>query len=680
MTFTLDQMAYEGLLGNPNITEEVIDTLLSSSPNKWILGATARSEKANEAQLELVYKKSKSYDVLYNLAGNPKTPVHILETLFKEHKEEVCGNTQIPNHLVSKITQVKKLSKKAQEDFDMCCFSLASNPALSDKKDQLILAKKMSEPEHLFLNPNLHLEVFEYLYNSEITGGRSIVRCKYFSEKHAKVILNSDDDGGLIEWAKYDVLSTQFCPKDIVLKARKDGSERERVAAFSNMSVPIDYANIDYMDLPLILGLIQRDDLPEELFIKIAELEAPPTDNKAANKWYSEIKHDLSRKNVPLSVLEILFSQGVVAPSNPNLSEEMLEHCITKGGVWDRRFALGNPKISLAKIKGYLGLEEKQSDVPKAKPFYELPDWYRHLVNAFWQLNYKEEVWTESPVPRIFIPELTDAIGPKDEIIGVIGGYFYKSDLGDQRIEEGYAQPIVQIDLGMLSKKTDINFGDKILQVWGDEDDWGQGGSALCEEVDREQVIERPDTCCIDVQLPEHLKNANQYDQAVACFDWSDSFYANNLGLRAPFFITGLDDAGLNVRLVNIQQREILSKKIAELNLSKKKIEEYYERNSSQEFTNEINALKNVQKFRLQTSFGNFNEENLVEFLEEFDDDFDYDEYEDEEVILGSGEWIPLMTLCGPLDDVIEDFYSIFYSRTMDGKFRYKAMAHRWCY
>ena len=60
MTFTLDQMAYEALLSNPNITEEVIDTLLSSSPNKWILEATADSEKANEAQLELVYKGSKS--------------------------------------------------------------------------------------------------------------------------------------------------------------------------------------------------------------------------------------------------------------------------------------------------------------------------------------------------------------------------------------------------------------------------------------------------------------------------------------------------------------------------------------------------------------------------------------------------------------------------------------------
>ena len=667
MTFTLDQMAYEALLSNPNITEEVIDTLLSSSPNKWILEATADSEKANEAQLELVYKGSKSYDVLYNLARNPKTPVHILESLFKEHKQQVCENTQIPKHLVSKITQVKKLSKKTQEDFDRSCFFLARNPALSDKKDQLILAKKMSEPENLFLNPNLHSEVFEYIWASGVTQwASSFTASKSFSENHAIMMLTSDD-----EMIRAAVVRSQHGPKDVVLKARKDSSGRVREAAFTNPLFSINYADLDYTDLSAILGVVRRDDVPEEVLIKIAELEFPS---------HSDIKFVLARKNVPLSVLEILFSQGEVAPSNPNLSEEMLEHCITKGSDWDRRFALGNPKISLAKIKSYLGLEENQSDVSKAKPFYELPDWYRQLANSIDQFDYKEEVWTESPVPRIFIPELTDAIGPKDEIIGVIGGYFYKSDLGDQRIEEGYAQPIVQIDLEMLSKKTGINFGDKILQVWGDEDDWGQGGSALCEEVDRGKVIERPDTCCIDVQLPEHLKNADQYNQATACFDWSDSFYVNNLGLRAPFFITGLDDAGLNVRLVNIQQREILTKKLAELDLSKQKIEEYYESNSFQEFTNEINALSDVQEFGLQTSFGNFNKENLVEFLEEFDDDFDHDEYEDEEIISGSGEWIPLMTLCGPLDDVIEDFYSIFYSRTMDGEFRYKAMAHRWCY
>ena len=72
MAFTLDQKAYDGLLSNPNITEGVIGTLLLSRPNKWILEAIAGSDKASQAQLELVYEKSKSYDVLYNLAGNPK--------------------------------------------------------------------------------------------------------------------------------------------------------------------------------------------------------------------------------------------------------------------------------------------------------------------------------------------------------------------------------------------------------------------------------------------------------------------------------------------------------------------------------------------------------------------------------------------------------------------------------
>ena len=57
MAFTLDELAYEGLLRNPNITEEVIDKLLSRSPNKWILKAIACSEKATVTQLEVVYKK-----------------------------------------------------------------------------------------------------------------------------------------------------------------------------------------------------------------------------------------------------------------------------------------------------------------------------------------------------------------------------------------------------------------------------------------------------------------------------------------------------------------------------------------------------------------------------------------------------------------------------------------------
>jgi hypothetical protein len=663
MAFKLDELAYEGLLRNPNITEEVIDTLLSRSPNKWILKAIACSEKATVTQLEVVYKKSKSYEVLESLASNPKTPDHILKSLFrnKDHKRSILGNQQIPKKLISSFLKTKGLNPY--------WVALASNPALSDKNDQFVLAKRMlggeGTAEHLFSNPNLHLEVFEYLCSSGITGGRFIVRCKYFSEKHAKVILNSDDDGGLIEWAKYDVLSTTFCPKDIVLKARKDGSERERVAAFSNMSVPIDYANIDYMDLPFILGLIQRDDLPKELLIKIARLEAPPADSKAANKWYSEIKHDLSRKHLPLSVLEILFSQGVVASSNPSLSEEMLEHCITKGSELDKMFALKNPQISLAKIKSYLGLEEKQSGVSKAKPFYDLPDWYKQVTNSVDQLPCSELGLDKSPVPRVFIPNLADAFDSSDEILGVIGGYFYKSDQGDQRIRQGFAQPVVQINLDMISRATGTYFGDKILQVWGHDDDWGQGGIATCDTVDIKDVTTSSDGSFFKVDEPSSLINASQYDKATACFDWTDSTYANDLGLRAPIFIVGVEDAGLNVQLFNKQQKKFFSEMMKTLNFDAKEYEEFFSDEPSyikdevfKEGTAVLNGIMHIQKFRLNTSFGNFNEENLMR----------------------SGSWLPLFTLCGPLDDPIEDFYTIFYSKTKEGDYKYKAKAHRWCY
>ena len=652
MTFTLDKMAYEALLGNPNITEEVIDTLLSSRPNKWILEATADSEKANEAQLELVYKKSKSYGVLYNLALNPKTPVDVLESLFKEYKDEVCTNIQIPNHLVSKITQVKKLSKKAQEDFDRSCSCLARNPALSDKKDQLILAKKMSKPENLFFNPNLHGEVFEYLWASGVTQwASSFTESKNFSEKHAIIMLTSDD-----EMIRAAVVRSQHGPKDVVLKARKDSSGRVREAAFTNPLFFINYADLDYTDLSAILGVVRRDDVPEEVLIKIAELEFPS---------HSNIKFVLARKNVPLSVLEILFSQGVVASSNPNLSEEMLEHCITKGSDWDRYFALRNPKISLVKIKTYLGLDEKFSGESAEVPFYKLPDWYKQVTNAIDQLPHSELGLEKSPVPRVFIPNLADAIDSTDEILGVIGGYFYKSDRGDKRIRQGFAQPVVQINLDMLSRKTGTNYGDKILQVWGHHYDWGQGVIATCDTVDIKDVTTSSDGSFFKVDEPSNLMTASQYDKAIACFDWTDSTYTNDLGLRTPIFIVGVEDAGLNVRLFDKQQEKLFSEMMKTLNFDAKKYEEFFSNEPSyvkdtvfKDGIAVLNGIMHIQKFRLNTSFGNFNEENLMR----------------------SGSWLPLFTLCGPLDDPIEDFYTIFYSKTKEGDYKYKAKAHRWCY
>ncbi len=121
MGFALDEYSYRGLIGNPNITEDVIDTLLSSKPNKWILEAIAGSEKASGIQLELVYKASKLFEVASSLAGNPKTPVHILEHLFrkKNYKDWVLKNKKIPKNLISSFLETKKPRKKDErEEFE----------------------------------------------------------------------------------------------------------------------------------------------------------------------------------------------------------------------------------------------------------------------------------------------------------------------------------------------------------------------------------------------------------------------------------------------------------------------------------------------------------------------------------------------------------------------------------
>ena len=101
------------------------------------------------------------------------------------------------------------------------------------------------------------------------------------------------------------------------------------------------------------------------------------------------------------------------------------------------------------------------------------------------------------------------------------------------------------------------------------------------------------------------------------------------------------------------------------LNFDAKKYEEFFSNEPSyvkdtvfKDGIAVLNGIMHIQKFRLNTSFGNFNEENLMR----------------------SGSWLPLFTLCGPLDDPIEDFYTIFYSKTKEGDYKYKAKAHRWCY
>lgn len=587
---------------------------------------------ATAAQLEALYKKSKSYKVLHNLVNNPKTPNNILEAICRNdeetshhkhppharHNVAVYKNPNIPRTLIESILKATAPLEKNELDlFYEKCNALAENAALSNLQDQLILAKTMRDPTWLFYNQNLHAEVFDYIYFhlGLHSGASGFARSRYFSENYAVVFLNSDNI-----WMRSAVIKSEYCPGGVVEKARKSGSDEERMAAFSNNIIPVDYAHLDYSDSFSIQGIVTRDDVPEEILFKILEVDELSSNLDLLLKM---VRNEIT----PIAVLENIF----------DLSEAMDHWAQTwiKGGI------LRHPNVSASQIVGYLELENKINGVSRSMAAYQLPSWYTQLKVAIDQVAYGELDWEKSSFPRIYIPHVSETIGPLDEVIGVIGGYFYRSDLGDQRIQEGNAPPIAQIDLRELSKQSGVDFGDKILQVWGDKDDWGQGCDAICDTVDSKDVTTRSDKLFFKVEDPEWIVEATQREKAVACFDWTASSYAQVLGLCVPILMTRIDDAGFNLELLKKKQKKQFSEMINHLNWNAEEFEEY----------------KNLQRFSINTAFGNFNEENFMR-----------------------GSWLPLFSLRGPLDDEIADFFSIFYMKNKQGQFRYKAKAHRWYY
>lgn len=696
MTFTLDGDTCRGLLRNPNATNDMVERLLLKKPNKWMLEAIAGSSVANENQLERVYKMSKSYEVLDSLARNSRTPIHILDKLFSKemYRSSVLTNESLPRDLILSFLASKKgRTKDERTNYRDCCNRLAENSALSEKNDQLKLSKKMistidsensSAPDLLFRNKNLHGEVFEYLLDSEITeNAYMFTESQYFSKRHAKLMLFSKDE--LILAAG---ISSDYCSEDIVMHARKSASDILRTAGFKNNRFSVDFSNIDYKDHAICLGLLQRDDVPNEALEKISEHEPSTSKHKFYSAWASP-------KDIPLSVVKRLFHQDLMTPLNSNITSDLLQHFMFHGQSWEKYHACTHPKINRNQIEGYLGLGRNSENESKSIPFYALPDWYEKLVKVINDCDLEKSEWKKSSVPRIFVPNLSSSIGEKDEVIGVIGGYFFKSDSGDARIQNGSSQPVLQIDLKALSKKTGINFGNEILQVWSDENDWGQGVAVVCETISHNCVTVASNKSCFEINEPDRLKKADDYAKATSCFNWSESYYSEKLGLTAPFFITGLNDAGPNVRLINVEQHKILSKKLSKAKINKDLLEEYCSFANERQI-NEIDAMRYVQQFDLDTSFGNYNEENFMEFLmdsEDYEDEYEdeYDEYEDEfdlELLdedfedIGNrrGGWTPLITICGPLNDPIEDYFTVFFCEEDGEGFSYKAMAHRWCY
>ena len=557
MNKKFDRYFYEGILENPNITDDIINKVLYKKPNKIIMEAIAGSEKSSSQHLEYIYNEIKNFGVQLNLASNKNTPHNILKKLFKDFTEEVYENPNIPPDLISDfLSQKKPRTKKERENYDNNWIALAHNPALS-KEEQLKIAKKMKfNPDiqwNLYLNPALHFETFEYLWSKGVTNcAEKFLSSSNFESTCIDMLLGSDDD-----------------------------------------------------------------------FIRCN---------------------------------------------------------------FNRMRVLSNPKINHDKIIDLLEINNVNKKIT-AKPCFILPNWYQKLVAITDEIIIDDDSFSHFSFPKIFIPSLKDTIESHDEVIGVIGGYYFQSKIGDKNINHGWAPPVLQLNLKILSKKTGINFGENILQVWGSSDDWGLGQEVYCDEVNQDAVVDRNDNHCVKVDLPKDIVDAEQHDQATACFDWSESCYSEYLGLNAPYFITDLNYAGINTQLFTTKEESILEEILNKKSIDTTEISAFANEESYFEFTTLVSALQFIQRLRLSTSVGNFDKENYIILLERCTDDFIDDDIDDDGFDgpknwkrHGRLAWKPLITIEGPSGWGVEDYYSVYYRQNERGDFEYKAMARRWCY
>ena len=343
MAFNLDSYAYEGILNNPNITKDVIDELLRRKKD-LIFEAVAQSQMATSAQLQLVYKRNKSFESLYGLINNPNTPTSILEEMFDlppklyfpHWKRSVCKHPSIPRNILSRYLEKETIEDNEELEYNW----LAENPALSTKEDQFILAKKLSDPKYLFENSSLHLEVFEFLWNSGITeDADSFIDSSYCNEKHAVRICNSNGEA----------VGSRNAPTKVIIQARYNSSDVIRRAAFKNTKVPLNYKELDYENLASLQGITQRNDVSEELLLKISQLEIS---RDSSISW-----HLFLNKNTPVSVLSELFNLDKKRPPlNPNLPSSILKSVIEGDDGVYKTIALKHPKITLTQLKDYLEL------------------------------------------------------------------------------------------------------------------------------------------------------------------------------------------------------------------------------------------------------------------------------------------------------------------------------------
>jgi hypothetical protein len=117
----------------------------------------------------------------------------------------------------------------------------------------------------------------------------------------------------------------------------------------------------------------------------------------------------------------------------------------------------------MAAHRGEDALQGNQEPVYQTIQDKPIPVWFKQFTDRFSLPDLSN--LNDSRQRGLFVPGFKKKIETSDEILGVLGGYFYRSPEGDQNIKDGMA-PILQLNLAQFSNACKFDFGKGLLEVW----------------------------------------------------------------------------------------------------------------------------------------------------------------------------------------------------------------------
>jgi hypothetical protein len=691
----LTKSEWISLLTNPNIESKLIDELLNSKvkrmPEYVSESPTATGEQLakiyaniNKAKLAKVYSVRDNFilcdydtsldrigSTIKNIAGHPNTPANILIEIFTQNKKNkdilnnLLENRNVPNVITGKF--LKKKTKAHQPKLETLAW-WNPNPDIHLQLIEMLNDKSiLFSAHHASLSSSLFNQLLD-TYNKqspEVNSVPSFLRSKHCTpadEKRIVDFIKPDYDQPSLY--NYIVTVLEFgknLEMAFINKYRNQTNKKLRELAYKNRSQPVIFDDISFEDPVALKGSLGRADVPPYFLSKAID----------ENILGNELVDLLNNISYPAEIIDVFINKGILENikkgTHPDLVERLLfsisftrinmtnvqlKKVMPLFDDYAREKVITNSGFSYTDIRQYIGLDTSNED--SIATFQRMPSWYKEIAETVEFVEYTKLINDKSR--NIYIPGFTESVSNINDVIGVIGGYFFKSAHGATYIKEGFG-PIVQVDLKKLSHLYGYDFGTGILEVWGSDGDWGQGNPATCVVNPLEAFHTNADLSF--EKYFDEGEDANQFELGQLCHGWDNASYNDEpIDLSPPLFISSLKYIGPNILLENYnkENRFFIDKLLKSFNK-----EQYL----------------SIIRYSLNMAFGITDAECYRELRDEvklLGDDFDDGLFE----IQSNDEWLFLLSMDGPVSGTdVEDNYTVFLNRKTK---ECKAYARRFMY